>query len=75
MKVIKGSNKEIEILAEDEYEEALLHFIEVLNETGGFEPLLNLFMELIDKGVLKRYDGSWIWSDDWEVIKDLKGYA
>ena len=60
----------LELIAESDDEESLLAFIKLLNEKGGFVPMLDYLVNLVNVGALVRYDGKWVWNDDWEIVDD-----
>ena len=56
--------------AKDDEEADLLEVIHVLNEKGGMVPLVSTFCDLINKGVMKQWNGRWIWDKEWEILEE-----
>ena len=67
---LKVQDKQLILTAEDESEEELLKIIKALNVKKGLVPLMSTFIELINKGVMKQWNGKWIWNEEWEVVKE-----
>ena len=60
-----GGTQEAHLIAENKKEEVVLDFIAMLNKHGGFVPLMDMFVDLINAGVLENYDGALKWNNDW----------